>query len=143
MSFQNFPKFLELKNHLISLFRPKTNSVFKIHDPISLRHLFQLRVGLSVLRHHKKNHNFSDTPSDTCFCKNVVEDTDHFILHCPFYDTHRSELRAKVSSILSLNNIDLIISSKLLLYGHDSLSLQDNRDILLATLKFIFESNRF
>ena len=142
-SFQNFPTFLELKNHLISLFRPKTNSIFGIHDPISLRHLFQLRVGLSKLRHHKKRHNFSDTPSDTCICNNGVEDTDHFFLHCPFYNTHRVELRAKVSSILSRNDIDLNISSKLHLYGHDSLSFQDNRDILLATLEFIVKSNRF
>ena len=91
----------------------------------------------------QKSHNFSDTPSDTCFCKNAIEDTDHFFLHCPFYDTHRAELKAKVSSILSSNNIDLNISSKLFLYGHDSLSLQDNRDILLATLEFISKSNRF
>ena len=132
-----------LKNHLILLFRPKTNSIFGIHDPISLRHLFQLRVGLSKLRHHKKRHNFSDTPSDTCICNNGVEDTDHFFLHCPFYNTHRVELRAKVSSILSRNDIDLNISSKLHLYGHDSLSFQDNRDILLATLEFIVKSNRF
>ena len=142
-SFQNFPTFLELKNHLISLFRPKTNSIFGIHDPISLRHLFQLRVGLSKLRHHKKRHNFLDTPSDTCICKNGVEDTDHFFIHCPFYNSHRTELRAKVSLIISRNDLDLNISSNLLLYGHNSLSFQDNRDILLATLYFIFQSNRF
>jgi hypothetical protein len=28
------------------------------HDPISLRHLFQLRVRLSKLRDHEKRHNF-------------------------------------------------------------------------------------
>ena len=96
-----------------------------------------------MLRYHKKRHNFADTPSDTCICKNGVEDTDHFFLHCPFYNTHRAELRASVSSILSRNDIDLNISSTLYLYGHDSLSLQDNRDILLATLEFISKSNRF
>ena len=142
-SFQNFPTFLELKKHLISLFRPKTNSIFGIHDPVSLRHLFQLRVGLSKLRHHKKRHNFSDTLSDICICKNGIEDTDHFFIHCPFYDSHRAELTAKVSSILSRNDLDLNISSNLLLYGHTSLSFQDNRDILLATLDFIVKTNRF
>ena len=54
--FQNFPTFLQLKNHLISLFRPHSCPIFGIHDPISLRHLFQLRVGLSKLREHKKRH---------------------------------------------------------------------------------------
>ena len=99
--------------------------------------------GLSKIRQHKKRHNFTDTPSDTCICKNGVEDTDHCFLYCPFYNTHRGELRAKVSSILTRNDIDCNISSKLYLYGHDSLSFQDNRDILLATLEFIVKSNRF
>ena len=142
-SFQNFPTFLELKKHLLSLFRPKSNSIFGIHDPISLRHIFQLRVGLSKLRYHKKRHNFLDTPSDICICNNGVEDSDHYFIHCPFYDTHRANLRAKVSSILSRNDLILNISSNLLLYGHDSLPLQDNRYILLATLEFIVKSNRF
>ena len=142
-SFPNFPTFLELKNHLISLFRPKSNSIFGIHDPISLRYLFQLRVGLSKLRHHKKRHNFLDTPSDTCLCKTGVEDTDHYFIHCPFYNTHRVDLKSKVSTIISRNELDLNISSSLLLYGHDSFSFQDNRDVLLTTLEFIVKSNRF
>ena len=142
-SFQNFPTFLELKNHLISLFRPKANSIFGIHDSISLRHLFQLRVGLSKLRHHKKRHNFLDTPSDTCLCKNGVEDTDHYLIYCPFYNTYRADLKSKVSAVISRNELNFNISSNLLLYGHDSLSFQDNRDVLLATLEFIFKSKRF
>ena len=31
--FQDFPTFLQLKNHLISLFRPQSCSIFGIHDP--------------------------------------------------------------------------------------------------------------
>ena len=107
------------------------------------RHLFQLRVGLSKLRYHKKRHSFLDTPSDICVCNNGVEDCDHYFFHCPFYITHRANLRAKVSSILSRNDLVLNMSRNLLLYGHDSLPFQDNRDILLATLEFIVKSNRF
>ena len=141
--FQDFPSFLSLKSHLISLFRPKPKSTFGIHDPVSLRTVFQLRVGLSKLRHHKKRHNFADTPSDLCICKLGTEDTDHFFLSCPFYDSHRLLLRTKVNSILSRNELNVVLSSNLYLYGHDSLSFHDNRDILLASLEFILNSNRF
>ena len=141
--FQNFPTFLQLKNHLISLFRPHSCSIFGIHDPISLRHLFQLRVGLSKLREHKKRHNFADTTSNKCLCKTGVENTDHYLLQCPFYNSLRTNLRTNVLSILSRNELNLDFSSNLLLYGHDTLSYQDNRDILLATLEFILTSNRF
>ena len=40
--------------------------MFDIHDPTGVRYLFQLRVGLSPLRYHKKRHNFIDTPSNEC-----------------------------------------------------------------------------
>ena len=139
--FSELPNVFTAKKHLISLFRPHPCSIFGIHDPISLRHLFQLRVGLSKLREHKKRHNFADTPSDKCLCKTGVENTDHFLIQCPFYNSLRSKLRTNVLSILSRNELNLEISSKLLLYGHDTLPYQDNRDILLATLEFILASN--
>ena len=72
--FKDRPSFEDLKRHLISLYRPDAKPIFDIHNP-HLRFIFQLRVGLSHLRHHKKRHKFADTPSDKCLCKNGVEDT--------------------------------------------------------------------
>ena len=72
-----------------------------------------------------------------------AEDTDHFFLFCPFYDSHRIVLRTEVNAILSRNDLNLVMSSNLYLYGHGPLSPQDNREILLATLEFILNSNRF
>ena len=100
-------------------------------------------MGLSKLREHKKRHNFADTPSNLCLCKTGVENTDHYLLQCPFYNSLRTIIRTNVLSILSRNELNLDLSLNLLLYGHDTLSYQDNRDILLATLEFILTSNRF
>ena len=47
------------------LVRPKSKSVFKIHDPAGLRNPFQLRESLS----HILCYNFIDTPSGICHCK--------------------------------------------------------------------------
>ena len=95
------------------------------------------------MRNHKRRHDFSDTPSDICICKLGAEDTDHFFLSCPFYVSHRLSLRTKVHAILSRNDLNVCLSSNLCLYGHESLSSNDNREILLASLEFIFNSNRF
>ena len=46
-NFGYLPSFERLKNHLFSLIRPKLRSTFDLHDSIYLKHLFQLRVGLS------------------------------------------------------------------------------------------------
>ena len=83
--FDDIPSFSVLKNHILSLTRPKKKSIFGIHDPLGLRYLFQLRVGLSSLRYHKKRHNFIDTPSDKCLCNQGIGDTNHFTFLCLFF----------------------------------------------------------
>ena len=135
-NFEYLPTFGRPKNRLISLIRPKLISM-------TLRHLFQLRVGLSYLRYHKNRHNFVDTPSDICLCERGVEDTSRFLLFCPFYITHRETLNARVNEILRRNNLDFIANTELYLYGHSSLKNLDNQKILAATIEYIKNTNRF
>ena len=77
------PSYDTLKDHIISLLRPKPKSIFGIHDPLGIRFLFQLRVGLSPLRSHNRSHNFIDTLSNICNCNQGIEDTSHFLFSCP------------------------------------------------------------
>ena len=140
--FRELPSFEELKKHLISLYRPITKPTFNIHNS-ALRYIFQLRLGLSHLRHHKKRHNFADTPSDVCLCKGGIEDTRHFLTSCTFYITHREILIACVESILIKYDLTVTNFVDLLLYGHSSLSDTENANILLATLEFITKTKRF
>ena len=141
--FDKFPSFLELKSHLISLFRPTFRSTFNVHNPSLLRYLFQLRVGLSKLRAHKKRHNFADTLTDICLCKKGVEDTHHFLLVCPFYNTHRIILKSNIDEILNKNDQNIeSYSVDLLLYGHKLLPSAENGKIISYVLDFIENTNR-
>ena len=90
--FKIMPLIGKLKEHLISLFRPNIKSTFDIHDTIGLRYVFQLRLRLSPLRSHKWCHNFLDTVTDTCNCNQGIEDTDHFLFSCPFFEQQPSLL---------------------------------------------------
>ena len=121
--------------------------VFDIHDP-GLRYLFQLRLGLSPLRSHKEFYGFADTPSDTCLCRLGTEDTRHFLLSCPFHATKRTIMVSSVKEILLKNNLNYptnfpVNELNLYLYGLPTLSSTDNRLILLATIDFIKNTNRF
>ena len=128
----------------MSLIRPVKKTIFNIHDPIDLRYLFHLRVGLSPLRSHKNLHNFIDTPSGNCICNHGIEDTNHFLLLCPLFITQRASLMANVTAILLKYNFDnLLNKSHLLLYGHRTIVFSDNRQIVLSTIKFIKETQRF
>ena len=57
-----------------TFFRPKTKSIFGIHNPVELRYLFQLRASLSPLRGHKWCHNFNNTPIVICRCNKGIEE---------------------------------------------------------------------
>ena len=52
------------KKNILKIIRPRKRSIFNIHNPNGIRWIFQLRVGLSPLKSHKKRHNFQDTPVD-------------------------------------------------------------------------------
>ena len=141
--FSTMPTPSVLKHHLVSLFRPVGKSIFNIHDPLTTKSLFQIRLGLSPLHNHKNNHNFKDTPSSACFCGTGNEDTSHFLFRCPLHASHRAVLATKVIEVLTKNNLNHLGNDvSIYLYGHFSLKDEDNRSIILATLDFLKNTNR-
>ena len=76
--FDGVPSFDILKKHINTFFRPKTNIIFGIHDPVGLHYLFQLRVSLSPLRSHKFRYNFTDTPSVIVIMGLKIQHTSYF-----------------------------------------------------------------
>ena len=133
--FDRIPSINILKNHIFSLIRLKGKNILGIHDPSGLRYLLQLRVGLSLLRYHKKCHNFIDTPSDKCLCNDGIEDTNHFLFSCPFFATQRVTLASSVIQILQKYKLNhLANQSYLYLYGNQIINFADNKNILLSTI---------
>ena len=79
-------------------------SIFSIHNYNGIKWIFQLRVGLSPLKSHKKRHEFPDTPNDECACT-LSETTQHFLLKCPIYNVHRLILFQTLNPILLANGL--------------------------------------
>ena len=106
-------------------------------------------MGLSPLKSHKKSHKFAgyEHPgADTCSCKMDTESTVHFLLHCPNYIIHRKVLYGSVNPILLAYNMQFLVDNllvQLLLYGDKKFKLEENRSILISTIKFIRDTNRF
>ena len=121
--------------------RPTTKSIFGIHDPLGFKCLFQLRVGLSPHKKHKKCHNFA---SDWCDCYCAPESTYHFLLKCSLFLLQRQKLTLSISTLLvNTQSFHLIDNVNFYLYGHHSLSNFVNRDVLLSTITYIKETGRF
>ena len=142
--FKNMPPIKILKKHLLSLFRPERKSIFNIFNPIGVRNIFYLRVGLSPLRSHKKCHGFIDTPSEICICNDGIENTNHFLFVCCIFTNQRVNLMQNVSRILQKYDLaNLLNQSNLFLYGHKSIAFADNKEIISSTMKFISDTERF
>ena len=119
-NFQNVPPLTSLKTHILSLIRPKIKSI-----------PFQLRVNLSPLRSHKRQHNLG------------IEDTRHFLFECISYATQRVTLAINIINILQRNSLDNLRNQpELYLYGHPSLDFTDNRKVVLSTIKYIKDTKR-
>ena len=133
-----------LKKNITNLIRPPSKSIYSIHDPKGLKYVFQLRIGLSPLKSHKKKYNFADTPIDWCDCNIAPEDTCHFLFHCKFYEVQRSDLlNAVIPLLLDHPNVYMLDNTDLFLYGHHSLEHNINKEILLSTIRFIKGTGRF
>ena len=134
----------KFKSKMASSSRPKAKGYFSISDRYGLKLLTCLRVGHSDLRAHRFRKNFN-CPSPVCSCDGGDETTDHYLMCCSLYDTPRRILFVKISEILKtpLSSIPPSELGQILLYGKPSLSMLENRNILLATIKFIRQSKRF
>ena len=72
---------LVFRNYLIKRIRQLAAPVYNIHDPLGLKLLTRLRLGLSHLIEHRFNHNFESCLNPLCTCSLEVESTTHFFLN--------------------------------------------------------------
>ena len=143
VEFRSIEKLSDFKSSISEIIRPLKKDTFDILNPDGTKRIFQLRVGLSPLRAHKFNHNFIDTPIDTCLCGNGTEDTEHFLLVCPFFSNPRKSLFVNVSKLVNFQSLSKNDKTKCLLYGSQGLPDSQNAQILSETINFILQSKRF
>ena len=101
-------------------------------------------MNLSPLRTHKKPDNIVETPSYICDCNQGIEDIRHFLIECLAFASHRASLAATVTGVLHRNNLtELANNLGLYLYGRPSLISVDNKRIILGTVQYINNTQRF
>ena len=124
------------------MIRHSPNPVYDIHNPLGLRLLTRLRLGLNHLNEHKFNHNFKSCVNPLCTCSLEIESTSHFFPHCNHYSNIRSallnELKSLDGNILKFSDTTL---TNLTLYGGSQFNIKQNTFILNAIIKYILESN--
>ena len=93
------------KSKIFKFTRPTANSVFGFHNPIGVKLLTRLRLGLYHLREYKFKHSFQDTLNSLCSCGKEVETTFHYLVSCPNYSDEIRFLRIQRHSMKILKRI--------------------------------------
>ena len=88
------------RNTLLKLGRPNQNTIYNINNPVGLKLLTRLRLGLSQLNEHKFNHNFQNCINPLCSCSLEIESTSHFLLHCHHYTNIQLTLLNNIAEII-------------------------------------------
>ena len=136
---------MKFRNSLLKVGRPTQNSIYNIHDPLGIKYLTRLRLGLSHLNEHEFGHNFQDCLNPLCSCSLQLETTNHYFLHCHYYNDIRKILldTAKEITNICLSDFSDEILVNLLLYGNSIYSLEENKEVIKASINFILSSQRF
>ena len=101
---------------------------------LNIRHA-QLRMNCSKLNSHLFSLHVLDRSE--CSCGFNLEDSKHYLLHCPLYVNARQRLLTSLSSINNLN-----IDESVLLFGSADHSKNDNLIIFQAVQIYIKDTNR-
>ena len=132
------------KSRFLRFVRRLENSVFTCHNSIGTKYLTRIRLGFSHLRYHKFKHGFLDAIDPLCSCSTGIENTVHYFLHCPNFSTARNTFLNEIAivdrSIIDQDDIKII---QTFLYGNPTYSVNDNKLILDASIKYILETKRF
>ena len=99
LNIRNSASLNAFKKKLLNFIRPCSNSIFDIHNPLGIKLLTRLRLGLSPLHEHKFKHCFQDTLNPLCECAKDIESTMHFFLHCTNFLIPRQTLFQKIRNI--------------------------------------------
>ena len=132
------------RNTLLKFIRPAQRKTFNINDSVGVKLLTRLRLGFSHLREHKFRYGFRDILNPLCPCSIETETTAHYFLRCHFYNANRSalmnELNEVDTSFSTLNENKFI---HLIFYGSDKFDDKKNHNILMSTIKFFKDSQKF
>ena len=104
--------------NLIKTIRPIAISIFVIFNPLELKLITRLWVGLSHLNKHRFNQNFNNCINPLCRCRLNVKSTVYFVLHCSYYNSGKISLLNDFNNVakiwLNLSDLPLV---NIFLYG--------------------------
>ena len=99
---------------------PANTTFYEGQREVNIKHA-QLRMKCSKLNAHLFTLHVID--SRDCSCGNNYEDSNHYLLHCPLFNTERQIMLHSLSCVVGIHNIDF----KTLLFGSNAIKPDVNQ----------------
>ena len=147
LNIRNSASLNTFKKKLLNFIRPCANSIFDIHNPLGIKLLTRLRLGLNHLHEHKFMHSFQYTLDALCEWDKDIKSTMHFFLHCTNFLIPWQTLFQNIGniddSILSqsktqITQTPMVISP----YGYQNYHSSINRLIIISTIEYLIPTER-
>ena len=126
------------KSKILKFIRPTSSSIFGFHNPIGVKPLTRLRLGLNHLRERIFKHSFQHTFNLLCSCGKEAETTFNFLLSCPnYFDkrlTHLRKIRIIIPNISEIPNSQINL---FFLYRDTNATAPTNCISLISTTEYI------
>ena len=132
------------KKEILKFKQPWSIFFYNYHNPIGIKHVTRIRLGLSHLREHRFKHSFQDSVSPTCNSGIEFESVIHFFFHFPLYSNERCTLLNSLSKIdyKSLGSNETFLTQTLL-FGNSYFSTNDKTKTINLTFDFVLSAKRF
>ena len=135
----------DFKNKMKEKFKPKKIKFYSKGCKLGNRLITHLRVGRSFLNAHGFSIGLS--PSPNCDCGASSENSIHFLLDCPIYNSERQTMLGLVEQqISSFPNKNRVTKENILLFGFESENpdyFNININITIAVQNFLMKTKRF
>ena len=143
LSIRNSTSLIVFKGRLLQFVKPLKNCVY-LSQPIGIKYLTRLRLRFSHIRYYKLKHGSLDTLDPLFSWSTAIENTVHYFLHCSNFSAARKTFLYEIAivdrSIIDQDKIKII---QKFFYGYATCSVNNNKLILDASIKYISETKRF
>ena len=95
----------------------------------------RIRMQCSCLNEHLFNMYIVDSPR--CVCGYATENSEHFLMHCPLFNTQRTTMLTNIQRLT--DNVDI----HTLLHGDNDISEEFNKEVFSSVHRFIIDTKRF
>ena len=122
--------FTLFKKTILQFIQPSPHRTFNCHNPIGIKLITRLKLGLSHLQDHKFKITFLDCLNPACCCGSYYS----------FSNLFRGKIRSFNENILSRSNSR---NSEVLSFGISYFNDTKNTSILNTPIDYIFSTKRF